>query len=1060
MAETTVASLQVELKALTTKFEAQMERATKAVYKSSYGMKKSLKTVELASQVALAQTAIGAIQKFGQSLGDLAGRADELDDLSGTFEALGGNAGQLQAAKDALLGTASSIDLLKVANQGLLKDIPGFAENFGLLADYSGRFAEATGTDAVEGLKKLTGALTTGKEAQLRKLGILIDVDKAYQDYAVSIGKASDKLTDAEKRTARQTAAVAELARKNAELAPMADSVNAALDAIGTSLSDGTAEMFRGIAASEDFIKVLRGLADVIASIPWREFGYGMADIISHDIKLVNELRLGLANLLPASVGDFLRTDFEEKTAEIVRLRKELESLPKQANARRIGIQQRQIGYTEEELAAAKKTIIDQIVAIETDINKVIEEQKTKQAAMISKIATIDSRAGGGGAPQNDPVVKRVAAIGQEADKSAQDIENLTEKWRSFVEGEEAKKLEASIESAINQLNTADFTKLTRELEKSVYDGFVNEWQDAIDSGAVSFDEVSKKAKEAAAEAANSYRLEFDQATQKVTNDLADAFDRVAGSISELSQAIGVDLSGVVAQLNRLSPESKADIASSLGIGSGEGGGVLDYIGPILQVAGSAASAKGKDKESQSGKGTGEAVGMGIGAAVGAIGGPIGSAIGAAIGQVIGGMIGGMFKWGPQNPESKARHAFANFVEEGFEKLGAVSFRDAQNRMQTISGRAFNLFEGASTRFNAPGWADSMSALNDEARSTFLGLGEGFRNLLGIAEDVGGQIGFILAENLSGNIDNARLLVEQLGVSFEDMEKALMEAALNGKISWSEFEIQLVGLSNAFKPGLAAVGDMAGAMENLIGSGGRGVAALRGVRDTAVEAMEAGARTIEEMGNRMIAMGVDPTAVNAFILAIRERGIQTLEELAQASDRVAGGIVAELASNDEAIRSQWGRMADELKGIAEIIETIPTEKDIQLNVKTNFDKNTQQFISAGGMNLQNSTNRATAFANGGVVSGPMAFSFGGGKMGIAGEAGAEAILPLTKVGGKLGVMAVGSAGGGGNVYHIDARGADIGVEKRIRMALVEVENRAVRRSVSAMGEGLRRGGRL
>lgn len=1059
MAES-AASLTVELKALTTKFESQMEKASRAVGRASGSMRKSMKTVELASQVALAQTAIGAIQKFGQSLGDLAGRADELDDLSGTFQALGGKAGQLQAAKDALLGTASSIDLLKIANQGLLKDIPGFADNFGLLADYSGRFAEATGTDAVEGLGKLTGALSTAKEAQLRKLGVLIDVDQAYQDYAVSIGKTSDKLTEAEKRTARQTAAVAELARKNAELAPMADSVNAALDAIGTSLSDGTAEMFRGIAASEDFIKILRSLADVIASIPWREFGYGMAEVISHDIKLVNELRLGLANLLPASVGDFLRTDFEEKTAEIVRLRKELESLPKQANARRAGIQQRQIGYTEEELAAAKKTIIDQIVAIETDINKVIEEQKTKQAAMISKIATIDSRAGGGRAPTNDPVVKRVAAIGQEADKSAQDIENLTEKWRSFVEGEEAKKLEASIESAINQLNKADFRKLTRELEKSVYDGFVNEWQDAIDSGAVSFDEVSKKAKEAAAEAANSYRLEFDQATQKVTNDLADAFDQVAGSISELSRAIGVDLSNVVAQLNKLPEKSKADIASSLGMKGGSS--ELDaYIGAATTVLGAASSAKKRDKATKSNEGTGAAVGAGLGTAVGAIfGGPVGAAIGAAVGEALGGAIGGMFKIGPQNPESKARKAFADFIEESFDKLGTASFRDVQNRLRTIQGKQFNLAVGATNKFNAPGWADAMKNLSAEAQATFNGLGEGFRNLLGITEDVGGQIGFLLVENLSGNIDNARLLVEQLGISFQDMEKALMDAAMNGKISWSEFEIQLVGLSNAFKPGLAAVGDMAGAMENLIGSGGRGVAALRSVRDTAVEAMEAGARTIEEMGNRMIAMGVDPTAVNAFILAIRERGIKTLEELAQASDRVAGGIVAELASNDEAIRSQWGRMADELKGIAEIIETIPTEKDIQLNVKTNFDKNTQQFISAGGMNLQASTNRATAFANGGVVSGPMAFSFGGGKMGIAGEAGAEAILPLTKVGGKLGVMAVGSAGGGGNVYHIDARGADIGVEKRIRMALVEVENRAVRRSVNAMGDGLRRGGRL
>jgi len=51
------------------------------------------------------------------------------------------------------------------------------------------------------------------------------------------------------------------------------------------------------------------------------------------------------------------------------------------------------------------------------------------------------------------------------------------------------------------------------------------------------------------------------------------------------------------------------------------------------------------------------------------------------------------------------------------------------------------------------------------------------------------------------------------------------------------------------------------------------------------------------------------------------------------------------------------------------------------------------------------------FADGGVVASPTAFAMSGGKMGIMGEAGPEAIMPLTRgADGKLGVK---SSGGGG-----------------------------------------------
>lgn len=65
------------------------------------------------------------------------------------------------------------------------------------------------------------------------------------------------------------------------------------------------------------------------------------------------------------------------------------------------------------------------------------------------------------------------------------------------------------------------------------------------------------------------------------------------------------------------------------------------------------------------------------------------------------------------------------------------------------------------------------------------------------------------------------------------------------------------------------------------------------------------------------------------------------------------------------------------------------------------------FSTAPGGSVNGGT---SLFARGGVVSGATPFAFGGGKLGVMGEAGPEAILPLSRgPGGKLGVNASGSA---------------------------------------------------
>ncbi len=108
-------------------------------------------------------------------------------------------------------------------------------------------------------------------------------------------------------------------------------------------------------------------------------------------------------------------------------------------------------------------------------------------------------------------------------------------------------------------------------------------------------------------------------------------------------------------------------------------------------------------------------------------------------------------------------------------------------------------------------------------------------------------------------------------------------------------------------------------------------------------------------------------------------------------------------------------------------------------------------VFAGGAHVQ-------AYANGGVVNGPTLFPMNGGRTGLMGEAGPEAIMPLTRIGGKLGVRAMTGGGGSDRVEIVMYAPDGVTMEQVSGKIKVELRNASpaiVQKSVSAVQQANR-----
>ena len=234
----------------------------------------SRKLMAFGGALLTTQTAYMLLQKAMESA-QLAAKVQDLNTgFSNLTQTAGFTAGTLQKLRKATNGTVTDLELMKQANNALLLGIADSNDQMAEMFDVAQRLAKAMGQDAKFGIESLTTGLGRQSKLMLDNLGIIVDTQGAYEDYAIEIGKTADELDDAEKKQAFVNAALEQGKQK---VAALGDEVLSASDKIGqftTAQANLQAEMGKALLSA--------GLGEIST------FATGMLNTWTLDLQLHN----------------------------------------------------------------------------------------------------------------------------------------------------------------------------------------------------------------------------------------------------------------------------------------------------------------------------------------------------------------------------------------------------------------------------------------------------------------------------------------------------------------------------------------------------------------------------------------------------------------------------------------------------------------------------------------------------------------------------------------------------------------------------------------------------
>jgi phage-related protein len=298
-------------------FTIQAEDKTKAATDSASRGFLNLGTVV---STALGHLAYDAIKSMGSAVVDMVKDAAKLEGIEAAFEGIAKSAGKsstelLKAFKKGSAGMISNEDAMLAYNKAAQLVSTTFANTLPDAMQYLSKISSATGQDM--GFMTQSLAIGIGRLSPLilDNLGIQVDLNAAYEDYAKSIGKSVDALSKEEKQTALIAQVMQKLKENTAAMPDVLGQTDTLMAAFGATMKDIRGEIGKAfLPILNILLQTLVNLADT-ALPKIQAFSESMqqffADLRSGKSPL-EALSTLLINLLPENISAGIVNFFKE----------------------------------------------------------------------------------------------------------------------------------------------------------------------------------------------------------------------------------------------------------------------------------------------------------------------------------------------------------------------------------------------------------------------------------------------------------------------------------------------------------------------------------------------------------------------------------------------------------------------------------------------------------------------------------------------------------------------------------------------------------------------------
>lgn len=500
---------------------------------------------------AIVQTSIEA----ASAINDLAYAGAQLDRLEAGASALGQQYGMtsndiIQAVDKVTQGTLSQNAILQQSNQAMLLGVAHSEEELTTLAAIAADRGRKMGISMEKAFSSIVLGVGRLSPLILDNLGIILDADVTYANYAKTIGKTVDSLTDMEKRQALLVRLKDEM--KGVTTPPEDDKT--AWEKLGASISDATAALGDWINKYLHFNEMVGFLGDNVGKFADAVNSTMLegAEKIKKDLVELQKLKEYWANvvesdteainiqnpLAPSILGDI-------QDQSLILPRKELLEITKQIEASQENLREQmvQLAMLDRERYAQKQRS-EQIVAEEERLNKENLLLQEKWNKLVNDYASL-----------KDIAKDEAALIVQELYKGEVVTNDLVKEFSKFIEGlEEAEEKARRVRGAIDGIytgvrNAAIQAYISTGFNEEVYQLYeqqklqLNSITSELQRIGYSEDELAFKV--AKVEEEHSGVFESISESVKETEKLKSATSKVTDEFSELKGIVGGIVGGL-----------------------------------------------------------------------------------------------------------------------------------------------------------------------------------------------------------------------------------------------------------------------------------------------------------------------------------------------------------------------------------------------------------------------------------------------------------------------------------------------------------------------------------